>query len=378
LTLGRHEEFTLYAAVALSNIAGADAEPMLFDLAQHVDGWGRIQVVERLAETHDPRVKEWMLREGYRNSVMNEYLAYTCATAGGLRTELEKESVDPELLRGAGEIIQALITGGPAENMDDYADGAVVVERYLHHLGAEPRKIDELITVHHILRYLDDKTGWKEREQRGWTPARRDSVRARAEAIRTLPHWKETVMAGLASDDPLVFAVADQGAKAVGIDTWNHHFARLESGKDDGWYYVMQTDDPARIERVIALAERVIPLDAIATGPADEMGLGPEWSSHSNLDWVLQDLRRFPGKGWPLIRAGIQSPVVRNRHMALRALSPWGKARWPSDAEVVLEKALGQEPDADLRKGIETLLSGKPIEEPSITMDGGAELDPAD
>ena len=84
LTLGRHEEFTLYAAVALLNCAGQGAERKLFELAQHVDGWGRIEVVGRLASTRDPEIKAWMLREGFRNDIMNEYLAYTCASAGGL------------------------------------------------------------------------------------------------------------------------------------------------------------------------------------------------------------------------------------------------------------------------------------------------------
>jgi hypothetical protein len=27
--------------------------------------------------------------------------------------------------------------------------------------------------------------------------------------------------------------------------------------------------------------------------------------AHSALDWILQDLKRFPGKGWNLIRVGL-------------------------------------------------------------------------
>jgi hypothetical protein len=66
---------------------------------------------------------------------------------------------------------------------------------------------------------------------------------------------------------------------------------------------------PARIDRVVALAEQVLTLDAIATGPAREIGIGRAWASHRHLDFVLQDLRRWPGKGWPLIHAGMRSPV---------------------------------------------------------------------
>lgn len=42
LTLARHEEFTLYAAVALSN-QGGETDRTLWELARQVDGWGRIQ-----------------------------------------------------------------------------------------------------------------------------------------------------------------------------------------------------------------------------------------------------------------------------------------------------------------------------------------------
>ncbi len=365
LTLGRHEEFTLYSAVALSNAGGAEADKRLFELAQHVDGWGRIQIVERLADTTDPRIKSWMLREGYQNSIMYEYLAYTCAVAGGLRAELEKSVVDPDVLDGAADIIQALVTGGPAENMDDYADGAVAVERFLFHLGSEPGRIGLLIGVDYIQRFLDEEQAdWQARETRGWTPERRQRLGERVAEIKSLPHWREMVAEGLAADDRAVFYQADQAAKAIDLDTWDHHFERLESGRGDGWFYVMRTDDATRIDRVVALAEQILPLDDIASGPAEAMGLGLEWANHSHLDFVLQDLLRFPGKGWALIRAGVRSPVIRNRHMALKALSPWGVDKWPEGARELLQVALTEEPNEDVRRNIETLLSGNEIEKP--------------
>jgi hypothetical protein len=126
LTLGRHDEFTLFSAVALQNSLAAP-DLALFELAKSVDGWGRIQTVERLKTTMDPGVKRWMLREGYKNSVMHEYLAHLCATVGGLRNELEASEVDDALLAGAGDILRALVAGqsGPAEGIDDYPDGAI-------------------------------------------------------------------------------------------------------------------------------------------------------------------------------------------------------------------------------------------------------------
>jgi hypothetical protein len=365
MTLGRHEEFTLYAAVALAN-SPQDCERRLFELAQHVDGWGRIQVVERLSKTTDPEIRRWLLREGYKNSIMYEYLAYTCATTGELLRELSGDAIDDELLTSTGDIIQALIAGGPAQGIDDYADGALVVDRYLQHLGPLPSKLEQLVIVNAIKHFLDEDVDWTSREANGWTNDRRTKLRAQCQAIEALPHWREAVIAGLEAQDRREFATADHAARVIGIDTWTKHYQRLVSGQDDEWYFVMQTKDPERIDKVIALAEQRIPLEKIATGPGRELGVGPEWSDHSHLDFVLQDLRRFPGKGWLLIRAGLRSPVVRNRHMALRALSSWGTDRWSSDTEMSLRNALNAEPDEEVRAEIKTVLAGDEIEEPRL------------
>jgi hypothetical protein len=369
MTLGRHEEFTLYSAVALTNTCGAEADRPLRELAEHVDGWGRIQIVERLAKTEDPAIKRWLVREGYKNSVMYEYVAYTCAVAGGLLRELQQLSVDSALLTGAGDIIVALIAGGPAENMDDYADGAAVVQRYVHHLQGHPKAIAQLTVLGRIRTFLREEADWTARAARGWSTGLRSSLEDKVAELTAAATWTDLVHEGLASDDPGTFGAADLAAREIGLDTWDHHFSRLEKGIDTGWYFVMQTDDTARVERVLALGERLIPLDSLATGPSESHGLGAAWTNHGHLDFILQDLRRFPGKGWRFIQVGLRSPVVRNRNMALRALSAWERDTWPSNAQGLLEQALGLEPNQSVREGIETLLAGKKMEPPFIRMD---------
>lgn len=364
LTLGRHEEFSLYAAVALSRTAGDDAEGLLFELARQVEGWGRIQIVERLAGTRDPAIKGWMLREGYKNAVMYEYLACTCAVAGGLRAALEQDRVDRALLDGAADIIGALVTGGPAEDMDDYADGAVVAERFLHHFGAAPTVLRHLVGAEYIGRFLDEpEADWADRATRGWTPALRARLTERISAIAALPHWPGIVLEGLGSDDSRVFSDARRAVRMIGLEPWEEQFALLAYGRADVWDVVMQSDDPARIDRVLALAEEALPLDALATGPADARELGTTWATHERLGFVLQELRRFPGRGWVFIRSGVRSPVVANRHMALEALSTWGMARWPDGAAALLEATLADEPRDDLRTSISRLLAGEALDD---------------
>lgn len=178
LTLGRHEEFTLYSAVAIRN-GSAEPERQLWELGKNVDGWGRIQVVERLAGTKDPQVKSWLLREGYRNSVMYEYLAYTCAVSGDLHLALQADTIDRALLVSAGEMIRALIVGGPAEGIDDYQHAAGVVARYLDLVRGSARSLGEFLGLKTIERFLAEEADWDGRAG-GWTDTERRRLLAQA------------------------------------------------------------------------------------------------------------------------------------------------------------------------------------------------------
>jgi hypothetical protein len=123
------------------------------------------------------------------------------------------------------------------------------------------------------------------------------------------------------------------------------------------------SSEPAaeRLDLALGIAER-LPLEAIATGPADELGLGPEFRPHQCLDAILQDLDQFPGRGWPLVRTGLRSPVVRNRNLALRTLAAWPGDAWPDEARPVLEEARDAEPSDDVRERFAAVLEGRALD----------------
>jgi hypothetical protein len=159
LLLGMHEEFTLYSAVALQKTLSSPegVENVLVTLAKKVDGWGRIHIVERLARYQlSSTTKDWLLRTGYQNSVMNEYLAYSCATAGELNQVLEQDSVDLASLEAAGGILEALIMDGPAEDIHCYEKGAIVCLNYLKHL----LKQLSLVELPHLRRHARMTIGY--------------------------------------------------------------------------------------------------------------------------------------------------------------------------------------------------------------------------
>ena len=362
LALGRHEELTLYTAVALGN-SGEQPARILWELARNVNGWGRIQAVERLAGAADPEVAAWLLREGYRNSILYEYTALTCASAGNLIGVLRDPDPDEALLVGAGEILTTLIRGreGPAEGIGEYPEGAEAAELYLGHLRRRPcLGIEHLLAADAIRKFLDEEDGEAQDPDLGW-PQRRDAILEHAKAVLARPEWPEIVERELTSSEPQTFHHAAAAAQALGFDVWDLYFERLERG-EDMWYFVMQTDDPERIDRVVALAEERLPLDRIAAGPGEELGLGPRFRDHSALDFVLQDLQRFPGQGWPLLRAGLQSPVIGNRNMAARALAAWDRSAWPPEAEFLLRSALAHEPYEPTRELLGKVIAGEPPE----------------
>jgi hypothetical protein len=352
LTLGAHDEFTLFAAVALTNMLD-DPSQALWQLAKSVDGWGRIQAVERLVPTDNVAIQRWLQLEGYRNSVMYEYLAYTCAVHGKLRETLEQPSISSDELLSASEVIGALISEGPAEGIDDYADAAAVCQYYLEHISRHPPALHNLLTTCSILDYVrNDKRSEALCVRTGWTEANRQLVERMAVNFASQSQWQDLIISNLSTEDEQQFYEASRAADYLALDTFEIHWQRVVARPDDDgrWFNVMRKANGEHIDKVVALAERVLPLDRIASGPADELGLGPQFCSHSCLDFVLQDLGRFPGKGWPLIEAGLHSPVVRNRHMALKAIEGWNKNAWQQSARITLQKAADREPNDDLKQ----------------------------
>lgn len=350
-TLARHDEFTLFAAVASTRLVD-DPEQCMWRLAQNVHGWGRIQLVERLDGTANPEIQNWMVRQGFRNSVMNNYLAVICARTGKLHEVLMERSIDPALLDSSADLLSAILEGGPSADMDDYEYAAQSLTGYLDQLTwAVNPKLEHFVTVHEILKFLDHEPRWEGTLANGWSLELRNQLRELCKSILARDSWRSQVQQELESEDGHRFNLADIAADILKINTWELHFQKVRRNPlGSSWFRLMQLTDDSNIDRVLSFAGSVLPLDKIATGPADALGLGPEFQAEQALDWVLQDLLRFPGRGWPLIKAGLQSRVVRNRNMALKALLAWPREQWPAEAYSLLQQASRREPNEDLRQ----------------------------
>lgn len=349
-TLGSHDEFTLYAVVAMRTILPPGEFTLAWlALAKRTTGWGRIQLIERLPDALDRTVRKWLLREGYNNDVMVEYTAWHCAEYGRLHDALEGE-VDAELLKGAAEILLGMISGEPGPGINKYTFAVQACERYLGHIL--PGSTADLLhykVAGEIGRLVDDEEFADEAE--------RQRLTALCEQIRILPEWPALIEAGLHDDDAVIFHTALQLCREQGGDPWPAIYQRYrEKSESVLWYQLMQTDNPDFIAQVIALAESELDLATLSCGPQKSQGRGPLYQQHSALSFVLQDLNRFPGQGWTLIRTGLKSPMTFSRHKALNALEAWPQALLPAEAVAILAEAKSREPEEEVQVRLAQLL----------------------
>ena len=365
--LARHDEFTLFAIGALVN-AGLASELDLWAIAQDVRGWGRVHVVSRLGQCTDPRVRRWLVREGFRYAVTNEYLALVCAVGGDLVGELAEERIDTELLDGAASLLAALAetTGGvPQPGFEAYPAGVDAVRAFFHHAQREAGSVEQLLGAARLRRFAEDvRVDWEQLVPLGWTEPVRAELAETARRVVGLAEWPDRIREGIDSEDYNSFFEASAAADELGMDLWEAQFARLRSAryaKQTCWGHVCRTKDVDRMDRLLAYAEETLPLDRIASGPASESGFGDAFRSHHDLDWVLYELRHFPGRGWTLLRAGLRSPLVRNRNMAVAALEAWPRESWPADARSMLETARDEEPEATTRQDMERVLQAQSL-----------------
>jgi hypothetical protein len=353
--LGLAEELTLFAVVGLTNLL-PEPESAIFDLAQQVEGWGRVQAVQRLEGSTTPEIRDWLLRGGAENSVMTEYLALLAAQTGGLREALEA-GADGDLLGHGGELLRALANGGPVEAMEGYADAAPAMLAYLHQVqDAKPTLdlLDNLIALDHYARE-------RAAEHPQITAEQRTEIVHWIDSAMTRPQWQKTIREGLQSDDPSTLWRSMTSAERYGVDAEPTVRARLSESPFEQfmWQWLLMRADEEQLRGLIDEMEHTLPLDSMNTGPADDYGLGAGYEAESCLGQGLQRMAQvnLPGVGWALVRTGLNNRVMRNRNTALRVLQQWPRESWPVEAIEILRGLQFREPNEKTRTTIRQLLN---------------------
>jgi len=375
--LAGHDEFTLYCSVALQHLV-ADPTDALWEVARRAEGWGRIEAVERLVPLagERPDIKRWLLTDGCENAVMNEYLAYACATAGGLADALDGE-VDDALFDGACTIVSALCMGGPAEDLDDYAEGPRVVERLLDQHRDRFQTLERLETVADMLQWLEHEDSdmppevdaqeyARERAERrarhrehGWTDQLKTDLIERCQSILQQPHWPERLQEAFEHGGHRGEWIAWRVGPLVGLDLWEAGFAKLERGPlDDGLVFkLMHGADRARRERVVGWAEQHLPLEKIATGPAEHLFPAEHREIDGSVTFIVQEMRNGEIFSERLVASALLAPVISTRNQALNAIEAQPRENWGPSVLGALDRLTREDPRDDVRARVVGLLA---------------------
>jgi len=77
---------------------------------------------------------------------------------------------------------------------------------------------------------------------------------------------------------------------------------------------------------------------------------------HHILDLIVSRLDAHPGKGWSLIRIALANSTIRNRNMAICALTAWRPDTIPAPVIAAVKQASMIEPDPAVRDRMRQLL----------------------
>lgn len=184
--LARHDEFALFAALAVERLCD-DPTDVWWDMARHAVGWGRVALITLLSDVaYDrPDIQRWLIRYGWRTTADHPPLWRICASSGRLARQLQPQRIDTPLLLGASALVSALTDAHSDAGASAHDPSAGVVLDLLRHMEAQAHLAPHRRTLHTLTRWLralsNDAAhvGWS----LGWS---QDAHRAASQTCATL------------------------------------------------------------------------------------------------------------------------------------------------------------------------------------------------
>ena len=119
-----------------------------------------------------------------------------------------------------------------------------------------------------------------------------------------------------------------RAAQETGIPYEEKILAHMKADFDSGYAncnYLLTNE--AYREQVLDLFRTALPLDSMAGAPTENNGYSKEYANEHKLEYIVQGLEKYPLCGTDLVIAGLRSPIVTCRSIALRTVSEWCKAK---------------------------------------------------
>lgn len=304
--IGKSDEFTIFSVFIMRKWTNANME--ILDLAKHVHGWGRIHCVDFI-EPDNEEIKKWILENGVDNHVVSAYSAIPAFEKSGMTDILKKDKLTHEEISGIIKIANALLDEGPVSgisNIDNAEEMLVSIIRKASEMI--PLDICDYNRLNSLNEWLKETDNNKSEEYMN--------------VIISDERVHDQVKKALANGE------AVELAKILEIPYREDVFNCIKNHFEDKFYLVSELiNDEKYTDSVLNLFEEKLPLDQIATGSADELGLGEKYKYHRINDFLVRNLGNLPGKGKKFIIAALQSPAVNNRNGALAVLNSWMESK---------------------------------------------------
>lgn len=175
ISIALHEEFTAYGIYALR--AGTEyGNDDIFEILKLTKGWGKLAALKAL-DVRNEEMQDWLLTEGYKNEIKDDFLALTLANVAELDSVLEREQISREVYEGAAEVIRLLIGSKGEENIDAYVYANRALTAFVDQAKSQARTEEDREVLEHIYHFLtEDDQIWEDRYQENWKPFERERL----------------------------------------------------------------------------------------------------------------------------------------------------------------------------------------------------------
>lgn len=314
-TLGYCEDFTDYVLMSVEEWPQEQKQDCYFELARNLYGWGKINVVEML-EADTEEKKQWILCHGCENSILNAYLGLVCAEKADLYGRLQKGNLSAEELCGVTEIMDGLLDEGPCAGMSAIEHPVELTLLYLKEVEKvlKSGNSQEAITYVAACDRINDYFGDEETEI--------DDASKVCEKIQEM-------IDALDVDSLLAAGIRDYTWQSIQVaDLCGRDVSGklLELMKEDFAKYYRYCNyffqKKLLAEEFVALCEEKADANLYAKGMGNLMGL-KLGEGQVALDMTVQYLDNYPLLGQKLVEICMDSPIIRWRNMAAKALLGW-------------------------------------------------------
>ena len=307
--LAYSEEFTDYVIWNSRTWEEKERQALFFELAKTLSGWGKINVVEMMqADTEEK--KEWLLCHGCKNTVLYAYLGYECAMKCELFERLQKGNLTDEEFAGASDIVTGLLDEGPCQGMSALEAPVEFACLYLEECRKHDWDAEQVALITDLATYF------------------KESKIENAQVV------VDKVADVLSRVDMNAFIVENidnsthnclRIAKMYDIDM-SKHLIRLMKMDFEKYYkycfYFFNND--CYVDEFLDLCDRKIDYSKYPNEMGEMLGLG-NVPGEIRLDMIVQFLDKHYRKGRNMIKVCMQSPIIRWRNVAAKAMLGWVK-----------------------------------------------------